>query len=130
MAKKNRNTDNQTQFSQEGAVLEEQQEELLFEPTAEDGKPFFKTKKGVLMIVGGLAFIFLVLVLVIASIIGNSNKKPIDQAQEQPPVQQQSSDDPLQQELNQLKSELEQADPSKRELPFPQIELEINLEQD
>lgn len=131
MAKRNKNRDSQTQFSQEGAVLEDQHEELLFEPSPNsENNSFFKSRKVLVVSITGFILLLLMVLIGIIILAKNTatqiaNPNPAD---ESVIIEQNAS--PLQSELNQLKLRLEQADPSKRELPFPQIELEINLEED
>lgn len=117
----------------------EQQDQTLFSSTQplfdaqlnvadqSEQVPSKKPKKIVVLgIVVGLAFIF---ILVMLAILTAKPKRAVNQESEPSPTP--TADlvtDPVFDRLNQLKDDLDHADPTNRDLPFPPVNMQIGFD--
>jgi hypothetical protein len=88
---------------------------------------FFKTKKGkMISILAALFGFFLSLIIILFFVF---NKKPLDLVEkEKEPSQEIIQLDPLRTRIKVLADDLDQADPTKQELPFPPVDLSIRID--
>lgn len=113
----------QTPFSdeQDQYWIEEGQSRIKIE------KPFFKTRKGIIVIV--FSFVFLLILFIGLIILFSSRSedvRPQPIAEPTPiPVEELS---PLQLQIQRLREQLKEADPTKRDTPFPQVDLDIRID--
>lgn len=123
------NQENQTQFIQEGALYESDQEELLQTASSrlkKDG--FLQTKKGKL-IAGLSAFLFLMLILLVLSSLKKEESTPVPQQLEEVAKEEAEDESPLRLQLKDLQNKLEQSDPADKDTPFPNVEMDIRIEE-
>jgi flagellar basal body-associated protein FliL len=121
-------TDNQTKFSEEGAIFESEDEELLQTAHSRIKKQsFFQTKKGIIVLV---SFVVLFLILVIGLILSlNGNQSPSEPKDKKVISETEDKDlSPLEQQLKELRLQLKQADPADKETPFPHVDMDISVE--
>lgn len=130
MAKNKQLNLDQNQFSQQSPVLEEAHEELAQpDPVSTQQTQTKKPNKKLLIaIVVFLFVIILVLMGVLLFVEPPAEKQPQPTNPTPTPAVKQA-DDKLEKQLQEVKQSLEAADPAKKELPFPPVELEINLEE-
>lgn len=113
----------QTPFSDEKDQywIEEGQSRIKIE------KPFFKTRKGIIVIV--FSFVFLLILFIGLIILFSSRSedvRPQPSAEPTPiPVEELTS---LQLQIQRLREQLKEADPTKRDTPFPQVDLDIRID--
>lgn len=114
---------NQTEFSEHRPLFEDS---INPENKNNDEKqrPWPRRKKALVVFAG--VFV-LSMALLIAIVPRKSQQQPIDDDTETPAVVE-ISNDPLQQRINRLKTELESADPSKSNLVFPLVDMNIKLD--
>jgi len=114
---------NQTQFSSQEPILEKP----VKIPTEED-KSKKKKKKPMLIIIFIIVFIFLLLfILLLASIANNNGKKPVVPEEEVETEIETEVSDPLVKQIKNLELQLDEADPSKKDMPYPAIK-EIGID--
>ncbi|MEA2056366.1 MAG: hypothetical protein U9O78_01450 [Patescibacteria group bacterium] len=124
-----KNQENQTQFTQEGALYESGQEELLQTASSrlkEDS--FVKSKKGKSII--GLSILLFVLLALL--FISSSNKeKPQSASQQNQEIEIEEIEDssPLRLQFEDLQNKLEQSDPADKDTPFPNVNMDIRIEE-
>ncbi|MBD3250217.1 MAG: hypothetical protein GF381_01425 [Candidatus Pacebacteria bacterium] len=124
---KNNDLTNQTQFGQESVLFEEQSEELAaLEQPAENGKK--KTNRLLIALVGGMFVLILALTAILLFVEPKDKKEPA-QAEPTPTPAVEQTKSSLERQFDQLEQSLDQADPAKKELAFPQVKMDINLEQ-
>jgi hypothetical protein len=121
----------QTQFAQEEPLFEKTAEVVLPPapaptPTPSDVPP--KKSKMLLFVAGGLIFFIFIIGVILLAVFTRS-KTPASDIDEQETEEEQQMLGPFMQRLNELESQLQAADPSKEELPFPPIDMEIRLEE-
>ncbi len=123
-----RESDNQTKFSEEGAIFESENEELLQTAHSRIKKQsFFQTKKGLIVLVSSVVF-FLILVLgLILSLNGSQSPSQPEDEKEIDKTEDENLS-PLEQQLKELRLQLKQADPADKETPFPHVDMEIKVE--
>lgn len=118
-------TTNQTQFFSEEILYEKPGEFLPDESSKKIvKKPFLKTLLGKI-ILGFGAFLVLILVFVLFTL-----NKPKEQEKEieEKQTEQKGEETHLQIKLDNLQEQLEEADPTRKELPFPPVNLDIRLD--
>lgn len=116
---------NQTNFSYEKPLFEKPSE---FQPEVDESapkKPWFRTRKGIVILVVGVLVVLFLLIAVLA-IFAPEDMTP---GQETPLVtpSPQVVLSPTQQRIKDLQEELEAADPAKQEFPFPPVDMEMKL---
>ncbi len=99
------------------------------EPEVENSRDKKKNRlKSVLL---GVAVLFIVVGLVVAYALIRQNDKQLRMPDKQASDQAQHAKlSPFQKRLNELETDLKQADPSQENLPFPPVDLEINLSEE
>lgn len=115
---------NQTQFSGE--------EPLLTKPIKEESDPlkektpsFLQTKIGKIALIGGGIFV-IILFLIIFFVMNKKDAPPI--VIEDAVVQESTKElSPLQEKVNLLQEQLEEADPTKQALSFPPVDLDLAI---
>ena len=120
MLKREENSDiNQTEFVNQAAFLEEEEH---LRPSLEEIKknrnlvPFY--------ILAGI-IVFLLLVFILVSVLRNrGGSEDLIQL----PEKTYEELDPLTQRVKSLEADLEEADPTRQSLPFPQVDLEFNID--
>jgi len=116
------NIPNQTDFVDQAVLLKEEGQQQTT-PLEE----FNKVKKSKKMWpFYALAAVIVFLAIVASMLILSRHGSEGDAAQEEEVVEVESLD-PLTQRVNTLKLELEEADPTRQSLPFPQVDLEFNI---
>jgi hypothetical protein len=123
--------DNQTQFIGEESIWESASlptsPKIEGEPVPPPAGPLARYRLP-LMIGGGLFTLLLVMIVVVASM---RPRTTVPKAQVEPtpsPTAMVQPDTEYTRRLNQLKAELDTADPTKNTLPFPQVNLRLRLE--
>lgn len=115
---------NQTQFSNESLVFEE----TTKIPTSEKEMSevsFIKTKKGILVIaIAVLVFLFLIITTLII-LKPKENAVILEEEAQENQIMIDSS--PLKQKINDLKLQLNQADPTRQSLSFPPVNMNIKI---
>lgn len=114
----------QTRFTFEKPLFEDAAVVSAAEPAAEMKRPWFKTKKGLAILLSCVVFCILLLVATVFLTRQSDTVVP-DQIQVQ--TLPSPSLTPNQQKISDLREELEEADPAKQEFPFPPVSMEIVL---
>jgi flagellar basal body-associated protein FliL len=117
---------NQTEFASQEPIFEDP---VVIE-TGIDKQPTSKKKSKKMLLViliAFTAFIFLLLVMIIASQNGDNGISQQDKKEEEE-IEEQIEQDPQQLRLKQLKVDLKNADPAKKELIFPPVDLKLELD--
>lgn len=86
-------------------------------------KPWFKTKKLFLAVIPA---VFLILLLVVALLPRNEAVENTLEATPPPAIE--STNDPLLQRIQRLQAELKEADPTKTDILFPPVDMELQLD--
>lgn len=110
---------NQTEFVDQAAFLDE---EKRMRPSIEE----IKKNKNLLpfyILIG--VIVLLVLIFVLAAVFGRRN---LDEKETQTIEEVYEDLDPLTQRVRSLEQDLEKADPTRQSLPFPQVDLEFNID--
>lgn len=115
---------NQTQFGAEEPVFESIPPEMA-EVNPEQVQKQSKTRK---LILAGVVFIFILMTALIIIVISSGSRNGTPQLGGNPSPTPKAEVGPRQAELNTIKSELEQADPSRSYLPKPPVDMTIRLE--
>lgn len=119
---------NQTQFSVEEPLFEQPLQPKPAATPQPDGEGMPpKKKRSKLFVVGGVVGVFLIAGAIIAFIIMRQDDS-MDPLLEETPQTQKKEYGPLQTRLNEIKEELEAADPRQEELPFPPIDTGLSVE--
>ncbi len=120
--------ENQTQFAEEQPLLEA--EHIPTSATPSDisrEKPKHSIKK--IALFGSLAFLFLILILAIAMRMTMRREGlRITELASPSPIAEKQVPSQLQQTLDLLHEDVEKADPSRNDLPFPPISFEIYIQ--
>ena len=115
---------NQTSFSEEEPLLEKPAD---YDEKLANRKKFFKTKQEKLLKI--LIFLFsFFLILIIALYFVFKKPKPVEIEKPTEKVEQVQSLDPLRKRIKVLSEDLNEADPTKQELPFPPVDLKIRID--
>jgi hypothetical protein len=120
----------QTQFISEEPLFEEPPVFLSPQSAAEvtkaQGDQAKKKKKTLFLAAGALIFFFVIFSLLIVL----KKKTPMitDPVQVQAPEQSQQETTAIQQRLDELQTDFDNSDPTKPDLPFPPISLDISLD--
>ncbi|MDQ3008728.1 MAG: hypothetical protein M3Q81_03955 [bacterium] len=116
---------NQTAFAQEEPLLENVQSTVPQTESVEPKSPWFKQPKKLLLllvaVLGALALILMVLFSMESPMIVESEPTPTPKV-----INPELT--PYQQRLERIKAELELANPTKPDLPFPAIDMTIRLD--
>ena len=118
----------QTQFVAEEPLFE--QPVKLTAPHVskpENSEPKKPSKKRVFMLVTMGLFFFLLLLIVIAAAMRRQTS-PLDEGEVIEEEQQEKMIDPFRQRIKDLGAELKAADPTKDDLPFPPVDMDIRLD--
>ncbi|MEA2056105.1 MAG: hypothetical protein U9O78_00085 [Patescibacteria group bacterium] len=124
-----KNQENQTQFTQEGALYESGQEELLQTASSrlkEDS--FVKSKKGKL-IIGLSILLFALLALLFISSSNKEKPQSAPQQNQETEIEEIEDSSPLRLQLEDLQNKLEQSDPADKDTPFPNVNMDIRIEE-
>ncbi len=114
--------DNQTEFNQESAIFDSiERPQVLAQ--ARTTKPRAKLT----LIIGLGVLLFLVVVYAWWLAGRNPTANQPEQAAQSQPTQAPVKTNLMEQRLEELKAQLKASDPAKKELPFPQVDLDINL---
>lgn len=115
---------NQTQFSFEEPIFENQAVYMEDKPEDPDQKAKDKKKK---IIIGAVLGILLIIIAILLLLV--INRKPAETIQEEVANEVVTKElGPLQKRIEDARELLELADPSKQDLAFPPIDLEIRLD--
>jgi cell division protein FtsX len=108
---------NQTEFVDQAQFLEKQSTSLL-------NLRNLKRNKNLLPFIILVVLILLFLILVTLKALLPSNSTETEKTEE---VKQEMQTDPLQLRVNELQESLKAHNPTKQSLPFPQVDLEFNI---
>ena len=108
---------NQTEFVDQVQCLEKRSLGLL---NFRD----LKKNKNLLPFIVLIAFILFFLILIVLKIFLQKNNVEIEEVKE---VREEIETDPLRLRINQLQENLKAHNPTKQSLPFPQVDLEFNI---
>lgn len=115
---------NQTQFSFEEPIFEN--ETVYREDKPEDLEQKPKSKKKLFIIIGVIGFIFIILLLVLVMAMrGRGSTQEVDE-DTNPIVAKELG--PIQQRIEDSRELLDIADPAKQDLAFPPVDLELRLD--
>ena len=124
-----KNLDDQTDFVQQAPLLE-QAEDQWWQSTDKSrikiDQKFLETKKGKLtLIFGFLLMILIAFIIILVMIKQQMNQGENPSILPQPEVDKDLT--PLQQQIKDLRFQLEAADPVIKEIPFPLVDMEISV---
>jgi len=124
-----KNLDDQTDFAQQAPLLE-QAEDQWWQSTDKSrikiDQKFLETKKGKLtLIFGFLLMILIAFIIILVMIKQQMNQGENPSILPQPEVDKDLT--PLQQQIKDLRFQLEAADPVIKEIPFPLVDMEISV---
>lgn len=115
---------NQTQFSFEEPIFEN--ETVYREDKPEDLEQKPKSRKKLFIIIGVIGFIFIILLLVLVMAMrGRGSTQEVDE-DTNPVVAKELG--PIQQRIEDSRELLDIADPAKQDLAFPPVDLELRLD--
>lgn len=115
---------NQTQFSFEEPIFEN--ETVYREDKPEDLEQKPKSKKKLFIIIGIVGFIFIILLLVLVMAMrGKGTTQQVDEDTD-PVISKELG--PIQQRIEDSRELLDIADPAKQDLAFPPVDLELRLD--
>jgi hypothetical protein len=113
---------NQTEFSSVEPLFEKPP----VDPATLVPKPAPKSHRVLMFVIGGVVVVVLLIIVLVVLL---SRRQMLPTLLPQPTPTPSTQLDPLRQEVVNLRTELEAADPTKQELPFPPVDLDIFLEQ-
>lgn len=112
---------NQTEFS----AVEPLFEKPPIDPKTLEPKPVSKSQKIIFFAIGGVVIFFILITILVVVM---SRRQMLPDLLPEPTATPSAQLDPLRQQVNELRAELDAADPTKQELPFPPVNLDIFLE--
>lgn len=115
---------NQTQFSFEEPIFEDQMVYAEEKPLADPSQKPKKSKKVVIFAIVGFVFFLILVILGIASM-GNKTE---ENTETEPEVVVTKELGPLQKRIEDARELLDLADPTKQDLSFPPVNMEIRLD--
>lgn len=125
MSTKNELSVNQTQFSFEEPFFEDITVPVGPKHEVVEG-PSKKSNKKLMLIIGFVGFLILILGLVV--IFSLSKGEQTEQLQEEELIEQKTTTNPFQERITRAREELEDADPTKQDLSYPPIDMELRLD--
>lgn len=112
---------NQTEFSSVEPLFERPP----VDPKTLEVKPAPKSQKVLMAVIGAVIVVF---ILIIILVIVMSRREMLPDILPEPSATPSTQLDPLRQQVHDLRAELEAADPTKQDLPFPPVNLDIFLD--
>jgi hypothetical protein len=118
----------QTQFAAEEPLFEQPVKIEAPQPTeAPKVEPSSKKSTKRIAIVGGLLFFILLIIILLAAALRKPSA-PTEEEAEFTSEEEQRIMGPFSQRISELENQLELADPSQEDLPFPPVDMEIKLD--
>ena len=117
---------NQTQFSFEEPIFEDAQVYADETQPKEVQPPVNNKKKKILIIAGIVGFLFILLLLLLVVVRARKAVTPTDDPVKQ--VEETKNDDPIQDRIDDARDLLEEADPTKQDLSFPPVDMDLRLD--
>ncbi len=114
---------NQTEFSSQQPILDRDYEPV-FDEKPKESRPWYKQTLIIAVIAGG----FLILILLVLLMMPVKQDKTTEQPDEQLPIGEVDQSDPMVQRLNRLRTDLNNADPTKSDLVFPLVDMKLKLD--
>jgi hypothetical protein len=119
-------TGDQTSFGLESPLFDQPKRRGFVEEMSPEEKARQKKKKIIIGLIAGGVAVFVLLVVIAAMFKPRGLQTTTPEASAEPQTNQELS--PLEQKVETLRQELRAADPTREDIPFPPVDLEIELD--